>query len=599
MDDLLLEPLKYYNERGKQKHHDNIQAYFDALTAESGIDVEAHRETVRQYHEQQETVKNLDKKISKYKMIRGLLIALAVLGGFFLIAGFTSHFLWIFPGVAAIVGAIFLIVKKINPPLKDFNAVLEKETEKERGLLAQAEAQMAPLNALFDNTDTFRLIEQTLPEFKFDMRYSTEREGEFYARYDFEDILTDESSMLNTISGSFKGNPFLYERYMLHEMGTEIYHGELEISWVEYYTDSDGNTRSERKRQTLRASVEKEKPYYLVKTLLCYGHQGCPDLTFTRSAKHTEQKSDKAIARMVKSGEKDLQKKARAAVKDGGTFTEMTNTEFDVLFGALDRDNEVQFRMMYTPLAQNNTVSLLKSKDGFGDDFDMLKQKRLNAIMSEHAQDLEMNTDAENYYSYNIDEAREKFFNFNETFFKAFFFDFAPLMSVPLYQESPTQSLEPIELPDYHYSYYEHEVMANAIDSEALVHEETATEAILKTRAMKMDDLGDCVEVTAYSYAAEERVDFVPVLGGDGDYHNVPVPWIEYIPLEKKTMMTVHAFDFSQRGLNEKIEEGFRIPIDTSSGCAYAHGLFAHAVGEEEDAEETVRGISGAFKDFH
>ena len=52
-------------------------------------------------------------------------------------------------------------------------------------------------------------------------------------------------------------------------------------------------------------------------------------------------------------------------MKNGGQFQEMANSEFDVLFGANDRDHEVQFRLMYTPLAQRNTVDLIKDKKYF------------------------------------------------------------------------------------------------------------------------------------------------------------------------------------------------------------------------------------------
>ena len=63
-------------------------------------------------------------------------------------------------------------------------------------------------------------------------------------------------------------------------------------------------------------------------------------------------------------------------------------------------------------------------------------------------------------------------------------------------------------------------------------HPATATECILKTRLLGKTEEEDRVSVTALSFAAENRIDFVPVLGGDGKIHPVPVPWVEYIPVE-------------------------------------------------------------------
>lgn len=40
--------------------------------------------------------------------------------------------------------------------------------------------------------------------------------------------------------------------------------------------------------------------------------------------------------------------------------------------------------------------------------------------------------------------------------------------------------------------------------------------------------------ITAYSYDINKRIDFIPVRGGDGRFHNVPVEWDEYLPLEAR-----------------------------------------------------------------
>jgi hypothetical protein len=83
------------------------------------------------------------------------------------------------------------------------------------------------------------------------------------------------------------------------------------------------------------------------------------------------------------------------------------------------------------------------------------------------------------------------------------------------------------------YSAYEHEVMANQMGAQTFAHTATQTETILKTRFMERHGNEDVVQVTAYSFDTASRVDFIPVFGGDGRMHSVPVHWTEYIPLER------------------------------------------------------------------
>ena len=109
--------------------------------------------------------------------------------------------------------------------------------------------------------------------------------------------------------------------------------------------------------------------------------------------------------------------------------------------------------------------------------------------------------------------------------------------------------------------------MANALDYRSFVHSESITEAILKTQTINTEAGRDLVAVTAYSYMGIDRIDYIPVRGGDGNYHNVPVPWIEYIPVNKTTTVEISALDLSEKEFRDKhgaCEDG-----------AYFHGLTA------------------------
>ena len=93
-------------------------------------------------------------------------------------------------------------------------------------------------------------------------------------------------------------------------------------------------------------------------------------------------------------------------------------------------------------------------------------------------------------------------------------------------------SLQPIPDASQLYSLKECEALANAIDSRYVVHPDTKTQAILKSSYVGSKNRIDETCITAFSYDIEQRVDIVSMHGDDGYYHDVPVEWDEYIPLQ-------------------------------------------------------------------
>lgn len=571
MDDKVLEPVKYYENQGKAEHLENINNYFDELVQKSNVNVEENHSSIANWKKKQEEVDAISKVIRKFKFLRVLLIIGIVVGGILSAVGGATisestgiGILLILVGILFIVGAILLMVKKVNPVLKDNERIKQEYLNEMKKLENEAWAQMQPLNDLFSNRDAINLIEKTLPDFKFDNKFTNEQEKLFMKKYDFMDLQTDECSMLNTLSGSYAGNPFVFGRRRVHKMGTQVYHGSLHITWTETYTDSQGNTRTRTKSQTLHASVTKPKPFYHTNTFLLFGNQAAPNLSFSRRSNHIEDLNEKQLEKKVKKGEKQLQKIAKQSLKANGSFQEMSNSEFDVLFGATDRDNEVEFRLMYTPLGQRSTVELLKDSKNFGDDFDFIKQKRCNVVISDHAQNWKMNIYANDYKHFDFEVIKSRFISLNETYFKSIFFDFAPFFCVPAYLEEPCDALDDYEEYNKNFTYYEHEVMANVIGYKSFEHEDSYTESILKTQTLHADNGRDIVAVTAYSYMGIERVDFIPVRGGDGNYHNVPVPWIEYIPISKTSHVAITNEDNSDENTS-----------------VYYHGMGAGIINED------------------
>ena len=576
MDGLSYEPLKFYKDFAKDKHKEYTEERFEELVRKSGIDAEKNRATVAKHEEELAKLKKIASKIKLLKVLFWMTLIIGILGALCLLLGVlmtgeSSEYalpFTIFGGIGGVLGFV-LSLAVIRPKIENCEKLRDEYRKNADMLYSEALSQMQPLNALFDDCDTLRLVEKILPDVKFERTYRNDTERLLIEDYDYVDMTDDNTSVIEALSGTLFENPFLFERYVSHEMGNQIYNGSLVISWTERRKTSKGWT-TERRSQVLTASVTKPKPFYFTKTHLGFGSQAAPDLSFSRGESDTDELSEKALQRRIKKGEKALHDKAKKAVTKGGDFREMANSEFDVLFGAIDRDHEVQFRVLFTPLAQTNTVDLLRSKDGYGDDFDFIKRGRFNIIKSNHSQIWDMNLSSDKYRSHSVDVSKKRFVDFNTNYFKSVFFDFAPIMSIPAYRAAPVPSMKDPKEYIGCYTQYEHEALANAIGDTVFAHENAATPSILKTTMIEKRDGVDRLAVTAFAFAQEPRVDYIPVLGGDGRIHPVPVPWVEYIPVCKSSEMLVKSLGLTEREFREKNAEA-------PQRSAYLHGLLAYS----------------------
>lgn len=520
MNAVIFNPLEEFEAKYQEKHRENTEKFLEDLVRRSGIDIQQNRLTVKQYDQYQADLAKLRKKLNWWRFLRVLMCITILL--------------------------IPLVILKITPKIRDLRAQVEQADQRADELLAQANEQMLPLNRLFTETDALRIIESTIPLISFADHFTVEQEANMKINYDFTDVEGENTSTTDVLAGTYNENPFLFENRVLQTMGTETYHGYKTISWTETYRDSNGKLRTRTRSETLHATVTKPKPFYHNQVMLNYCAQGAPELSFSRDADHVEQRSERSLQRLVKRGERTLQKKTEEAISENGDFMSMSNTEFEVLFDALNRTNEVQFRTMFTPLAQTNMVDLLTSQVGYGDDFYFIKSRRTNRIVAEHSQGRPVKLPPDSYVSYSYDIIKENFCRENQEFFKAVYFDFAPIWAIPMYQERPVHSLKPIPDYDQLYSRKECEVLANTVAPEYVVHPRTQTQAIVKSSFIGSQNGVDETCITAYSFDIQRRTDYVTVHGGDGHFHSVAVDWDDYLPLEHSSTFYIAAEEAAQ-----------------------------------------------------
>ena len=338
--------------------------------------------------------------------------------------------------------------------------------------------------------------------------------------------------MLQTLSGELYGKPFLYDRRRIRRIEQKTYTGSLTIHWTTQERDSKGNLVTRHHSDTLHASVDKPYPAYYEHTWLYYGNELLPELSFSRTPKYSDDKTERQLENTIRRGERKLRRLEAKELKNGGDFTQIENTEFEVLFGATDRSDELAFRQMYTVQAQRNTLDLLLSDATYGDDFYYAKQGQIHSIKSGHSQGRALYPKARCYHSHDVVLAEQAFTQANEVFYKDVFFDFAPILAIPMFES--VQDSRRIQTGER--SRYNYEAFANLMSS-ALKPSRCETQCIFKIVGVEKQDTATLLHVLSHGYYGENRVDYIPKYGRDGHLHNVEVPWVEYIPQTRESVL--------------------------------------------------------------
>ena len=318
-----------------------------------------------------------------------------------------------------------------------------------------------------------------------------------------------------------------------------------------------------------------------------------PGTAFGTGKHETTQLCIRQLEKYVKRETKKLEEKEEKATKNGENFTVMANNEFDALFNGDDRDNEVEFRLLFTPLAQKNMLDLLKSKVPYGDDFYFYKHKKLNYIISSHSQNFDYNPDMSIFHHFDVDEAKKNFVEFNDEYYQSLYFDLAPLLAIPSYQQIKTQ--EYIYNTPYraNITSYEHESLANRFDKDLLKHPESSTSLIIKTKFDAKNGKSDQVTIEARSFKAVKQTTVVSKLGGDGRMHAVPVVWYEYIPIVKNTLMEakntkLRKNEYLKEKNNSEFSQ-FMSQYSKNNAIIYERGLFSVLLDKELDENSSLK----------
>ena len=542
----ILAPVDDYKNHLKEAHAQNTIEAFEALLKRSGVDEQANVVQVKKVRALESAVNSLKTKLGFFSFLRGTAIVAVVISSIALAAHFLTLFqiislflvsgTWLIRFAVTDAVSLVLLILWLHPRVKFLRNELATNQEKLDAALAEAWQQMQPLNRLLQWDTIAGVVMKTMPIVQLDKFFSQARMDQLVEHFGLRGIDFPTQSVLCCQSGALNGNPLMLAETLNQGWGETTYYGSMTISWKEY--DSDLKTTVTR-TQTLNASVTKPSPDYTREKFIIYGNEAAPDLKFTREPNsYSDNKSifDKVALR---SRIKKLEKMSRDIKTD---FTIMDNEEFDASFYAIDRDNEQQFRLLFTPLAQQEMLKLLQDNEvGFGDDFEFRKSFMINVIVPKHLQETDISGSPSIFRHYELAAARQNFIKYSNEFFHSFFFGIAPLLSIPLYQQHRSTLDIYKDVYKCGVSFYEYESLVNAWDQNCFAPGDAITPSILKTQLLSREEEKSRIMVTAHAFRGVTRVDYVPVYGDDERWHDVPVEWTEYLPTTRDREISVRA----------------------------------------------------------
>ena len=524
----IYDPLDEYANVFRDKFATVAKDTFAQLAAEAHVDVQANRDTCRQLYATEAQLSSVKSTIGWTTFLCVALWAVVVGGGIVLFTSYAdleSAACGLI--VIGMVLALVLLLAWVHPRLRRLKGQRDQLQQTADAHRQKAWQQMAPLNRLYDWDVLTRMMTQTVPRLEFDPYFTTQRLADLQQIYGWDGSFNKERSVIYSHSGLINGNPFVLCRTRKMIMGTKTYYGTKTIHWTTRERGSDGKMHTVSHSETLTASVTAPYPGYYEKTRLIYGNTAAPDLVFYRKQSGL---ADKEGSLSYKWKRHRLRGKARDL--DNNDFAMMTNEEFEVAFDTSNRNDNQQFALLFTPLAQNSMLRLLRDHEvGYGDDFDFGKDHMINTIIPEHIQKLDLDMNPRQYQNFDYEKAEKDFYSINARYFRAIYFCLAPLLCVPMYQQIRSQQDIYGHDMQRKSAFWEHEALANFWGQDRFKHPSCVTDCILKTQEKAGTDGDTLITVFAHGYRSERRLTYISKWGGDGRTHQVPVYWDEYLPV--------------------------------------------------------------------
>ena len=546
---LEFDPIDFYNKDLKNRVRDASTKLFEDLTSTSKVDTSLNKKLANEIYALQKKIEESEKHKTIYTVLKVLLWIVFAIALIFVIVGAFNMFgngdYSIFSIVSLAVGGVVAVVSLlvillvINKKSKENDKKLQKLNAKLSEAKKKAFMNLAPLLDLFNFKQFVDLVNNLGSVLTVDAELDQYKLFKLRKVYGEPFIFEDNESIVDIYSGNIDKNPYVRVLVNRQDMYDKVYTGSRTVTWTETYTDSKGRLQTRTESQTLIANYSAPAPSYATSSYIIYGNGAAPKLTFTRSPSglsmdHDEKDVEKLVEKRTKKIE-DLQDKA---IKEGKTFTPLANNKFESLFYALDRNNETEYRLLFTPLAQQNMVEVITAKEPYGDDFYFLKKYKMNYIFSNHAAH-SIRFPYQTFYTYfDYEKIKEDFINYMCNEYASLYFAAAPLLAVPLYQMDEAPLFEDKSEKDL-ITEFEAEAFVNHMNLDQFRNEEAVTDQILKVKKTIDGDEANLYQVTSHSFGSIRHVINIPCTARNGRVYDVPVVWYEYYPVEKASNVAI------------------------------------------------------------
>lgn len=594
-------PVKNF-ESARDLFRQNTEREISVLAEKSGLDIEKNKKLFSQYQLCVDDAKETKDNITNLRIQRALLIILSVLlplMGLKMIADGISnleyfrylevweilcYILGILAGICFCLVIILLIryiVTKINPLLSDKRALQKDLDQKVRVSENACRDDLAPFLELIQPTAVFRMISMTIDGLTVDF-FTNQHRVRSITKFKADYFSKERGvSSLQVLSGEYCHNPFLIRESYEYYMGSVKYTGTRTVQEEKVKYNAKGERILTTEEKTLTAYVYKDAPFFRKRLKMTFASREVPELCFSHKADTSILKNsvfkpiifEKRLDRLNALHNSQVK---NSAVKNA--ITPMANNEFESMFAAFDRNNELEFRKLFTPTAQKNMVDLLKAPD-FGNTFNYKKEHMLTYIEPSDSESWDLDMGIQRYDCLNYVEIEKRIKEYGISCFDMLYRLFAPLFCIPLYSNENLQMDEEAD-SDSTSSEYMAEVLANKIGSTAMLGKET--KCIVNAELAERGLNSESYRLDVLYFEEYSRIDTVPA-SNDPKY-TVDVEWTEYDPCHKDLTLRVFVTDMTE-GRFFKISKTEAFRQLCQAPFAYAQNL----VGVIEKKDSPIR----------
>lgn len=310
----------------------------------------------------------------------------------------------------------FLIIFLVFPFILMTNAAKKKQTildgglKEENKIQVQLDEQLAYFFPKISYDFCYKqIIEPLWKDIKIDI-YHDEEAYETWIPW-LDKIFPKDACLTTLLSGKIFNNPFIIYNFKDQLWGTHVYTGSVPITYTVHI-----NGKAETRTEFAVATEALPEPYWNRETRLSYHFDKAEKLCFTNN--------------ISKSEFKKWNKKNQLPLE---------NNDFNKVFPTI-RNDETQFRVLFTPLAQENYVKLLKQHD-----FVIVKDEQITTIQLPNNDNPYLDVTPNEAFNYNVQTWANNYADWVTKLIKDIGLLTLPIANIPLYTQFKTNVVKDTE----------------------------------------------------------------------------------------------------------------------------------------------------------